>query len=510
MPTSAAASLRAPGTILLVSCYELGHQPHGVAMPAAFLARAGFAPAALDLSVEGLDAAKVARARLICISVPMHTALRLGMRAAAEMRALNPSAHICFHGLYAALNAEWLLAHGGDSAIGGEAEQALVELAEALELGQPPDVPGVSVRGRPAAPRLERLEFLPPVRAALPALDRYARLEREGRHLSVGYVEATRGCRHLCLHCPIPPVYHGRIFAVPVETVMADVRRQVVMGAAHITFGDPDFLNAPAHALRVARGLHGEFPALTFDFTAKIEHVLEHRALFPELVSLGALFMVSAVESLSNAVLAEARQGSHPRRRVRGVRDPRAAGSHSGRLVSFTPGPRSGLPRRARGGGAGGFDRPRGSGPVHDPAAHPARLATARARVRPAVSGRVRSRLVRVSVAPSRPAHGPSPSDGRGRGRSGDARERGCARYVRSRARAGSGGGRSRVAGSSRRRGRWGAPSGSTAAGAAAHRALVLLSRTQRGPVRSSRVGDGAGGLDGPWRAAGRAPNMIR
>jgi radical SAM superfamily enzyme YgiQ (UPF0313 family) len=314
MPTrpadpSAARSLRARGGILLVSCYELGHQPHGVTMPAAFLARAGFAPAALDLSIEELDAAKVARARLICISVPMHTALRLGLRAAAEMRALNPSAHICFHGLYAALNAEWLLAHGGDSAIGGETEQALVELAEALDLGQPPDIPGVSVHGRPAAPRLERLEFLPPVRASLPALDRYARLEHAGEHRPVGYVEATRGCRHLCRHCPIPPVYHGRIFAVPVEMVMADLRRQVTMGAAHITFGDPDFLNAPAHALRVARALHAAFPAHTFDFTAKIEHVLEHRALFPELVALGALFMVSAVESLSNAVLAELDKG---------------------------------------------------------------------------------------------------------------------------------------------------------------------------------------------------------
>jgi len=339
MPTRPAVpGLRAPGSILLVSCYELGHQPHGIAMPAAFLARAGFAPAALDLSVEGLDAGKVAHARLICISVPMHTALRLGLRAAAEMRALNPSVHICFHGLYAALNAEWLLAHGGDSAIGGEAEQALVELAEAIELGQPPDIPGVSVRGRPAAPRLERLEFLPPVRSSLPALDRYARLEHQGEHRPVGYVEATRGCRHLCLHCPIPPVYHGRIFAVPVDAVMADLRRQVAMGAAHITFGDPDFLNAPAHALRVARALHAAFPGVTFDFTAKIAHVLEHRALFTELAALGALFMVSAVESLSDTVLAELDKG-HTRADVfEALRITRAAGlALRPSWVAFTP-----------------------------------------------------------------------------------------------------------------------------------------------------------------------------
>ena len=48
----AGASLRAPGGILLVSCYELGHQPLGTAWPAAFLERAGFAPHQLDLAVD--------------------------------------------------------------------------------------------------------------------------------------------------------------------------------------------------------------------------------------------------------------------------------------------------------------------------------------------------------------------------------------------------------------------------------------------------------------------------
>ena len=332
------SSLRAPGAILLVSCYELGHQPHGITSPAAFLRRAGFDPAALDLSVEPLDPGKVARARLICVSVPMHTALRLGVRAVAEIREVNPSAHVCFHGLYAALNAAWLLEHGGDSAVGGESEAALVELAEALEAGQPPDVPGVSVPGRAARPRLERLDFPPPARDLLPSTDRYTRLEVVGEHRLAGYVEATRGCRHLCLHCPIPPVYHGRVFAVPIEVVMADVRSQVARGTAHVTFGDPDFLNAPTHALRAARALHAEFPSVTFDFTAKIEHVLEHRGLFPELVSLGALFMVSAVESLSDMVLANLAKG-HTRADVfEALRIVRAAGLPlRPSLVAFTP-----------------------------------------------------------------------------------------------------------------------------------------------------------------------------
>ncbi len=330
--------LRAPGAILLVSCYELGHQPLGIASPAAFLRRAGFDPTALDLSVEGIDAGKVARARLICVSVPMHTALRLGVRAVAAIRELNPAAHVCFHGLYAALNAEWLLEHGADSAIGGETEAAIVELAEALEAGRAVTAAGVNLRGRTAAPTLERLDFPPHVRDLMPPLARYARLERDGTHGLVGYVEASRGCRHLCLHCPIPPVYHGRIFVVPVETVLADIARLVKMGAAHITFGDPDFLNAPTHSMRIARTLHAGFPALTFDFTAKVEHVLEHRALIPELVANGALFMVSAVESLSDTVLANLAKG-HTRADVfEALRIVRAAGlTLRPSLVAFTP-----------------------------------------------------------------------------------------------------------------------------------------------------------------------------
>ena len=101
--------MRLPGDVLLVACYELGHQPLSVAWPAAFLERAGYTPAVMDLSVEPFDPEKVTRARFIAIAVPMHTALRLGVIASRRIRSLNPTAHICFYGLYAALNAHELL-----------------------------------------------------------------------------------------------------------------------------------------------------------------------------------------------------------------------------------------------------------------------------------------------------------------------------------------------------------------------------------------------------------------
>ncbi len=77
--------LRSPGAVLLVSCYELGHQPLGAAMPLGFLTAAGFAPSATDISVEDFDPAKVQRARFVGISVYMHTALRLGVRVAQRV-----------------------------------------------------------------------------------------------------------------------------------------------------------------------------------------------------------------------------------------------------------------------------------------------------------------------------------------------------------------------------------------------------------------------------------------
>jgi radical SAM superfamily enzyme YgiQ (UPF0313 family) len=296
-------SIRAPGGVLLISCYELGHQPLCAALPLGFLERAGFTPAALDIAVEPFDLDRIARARLIAISVPMHTALRLGVRVAERVREINPSARVCFYGLYAALNSDYLLEHGGDYCIGGECEVPLVNLAEALDAGRSGPIDGVTQRGAAARPFLQRLPFPMPKRAALPSLDKYARLEHKGERRVAGYVEASRGCLHLCTHCPIPPVYGGRFFVIPQEVVLEDVRAQVRAGATHITFGDPDFLNGPGHALKVVRAIHGEFPQLTFDFTAKVEHILERREMFPELGRLGCLFMISAVESLSDRVL---------------------------------------------------------------------------------------------------------------------------------------------------------------------------------------------------------------
>jgi radical SAM superfamily enzyme YgiQ (UPF0313 family) len=317
--------------VLLISCYELGHQPLGVALPVGFLERAGFSPDAMDIAVEEFDEQKITHAAFIGISVPMHTALRLGVRVADRIRELNPACHICFYGLYASLNSEYLLEHGVDYCLGGEYEKPLVALVESLDSGASGEIKsaeganksgeiegaisenesaaseieieGVSRRGKIALPVLEKLAFATPNRSVLPPLEDYAQLDEDGECRTAGYVEASRGCLHLCTHCPIPPVYGGRFFVLPQEVVLEDIRRQVKAGATHITFGDPDFLNGPSHSLRVVRAMHEEFPSLTFDFTAKVEHLLKRGEGLPEFAEAGCLFIITAVESLSDRVL---------------------------------------------------------------------------------------------------------------------------------------------------------------------------------------------------------------
>jgi radical SAM superfamily enzyme YgiQ (UPF0313 family) len=329
--------------ILLLSTYELGHQPLGLASPAAHLTAAGHNVWCRDLAVEALDEGLVREAELVAISAPMHTATRLGARLAAQVRTLNADCHIAIFGLYAALNTEALLAAGADSVIGGEFETPLVALAESLDAGggrrtaDPPPLPlgegwaegassprpsvvrppssvvtGVRTAAEDGGVFLGRQAFLTPRRDQLRPLDRYARLEVGPRRKLAGYVEASRGCAHGCRHCPVPAVYGGRLRIVPEAVVLEDIRHLVAIGAEHITFGDPDFFNGVRHSLRIVEAMHAEFPALTFDATIKIEHLLEHRRHLPALAAAGCLFIVSAVEAIQPHILEILAKGHAP------------------------------------------------------------------------------------------------------------------------------------------------------------------------------------------------------
>src|SRR5262249_23235238 len=142
-------------------------------------------------------------------------------------------------------------------------------------------------------------------RSGLPALARYATLQMpDGSRRVVGYTEASRGCKHVCRHCPVVPIYDGQFRIVQPDVVMADIAAQVRAGAQHITFAAPAFLNGPTHAMRIVEALNREHPAVSYDVTIKIEHLLAHRDLLSGLADTGCAFVTSAVESVDDRVLA--------------------------------------------------------------------------------------------------------------------------------------------------------------------------------------------------------------
>ena len=296
--TAGLAHLEQRFKVVLINPYELGRQPFALASPTAWLSRAGFDVECIDLALDKLTPGKLAGAGLVAFSVGMHTATRIAIEALPKVRELAPCAHLCVYGLYAPMNETFLRARGAGSVLGGEFEPALLDLAQRLRNGDT-----VSTR-RETTVSLEKVAFIAPDRSRLPALARYAKLILpDGTQRVAGFAEGSRGCKHLCRHCPVVPVYQGRFRVVPEAVVMADIRTQVAAGARHISFGDPDFLNGPTHALRLARALHAAFPDVTFDATIKVQHLIEHSVLLPEFARLGCLFVTSAVESVDDRVL---------------------------------------------------------------------------------------------------------------------------------------------------------------------------------------------------------------
>lgn len=286
--------------VVLISTYELGHQPFGLASPAAWLSREGHNVSCIDTSQQALrdHESTIAAAGAVAFYLPMHTATRIAMHAIRRVRALNPKARLCAYGLYAPMNEERLRDLGIEKIIGGEFEKDLVGWATT------PPQPGDRSNGAPATVSLDKLRFLTPDRSSLPPLRKYAKLRLpSGEERVTGYTEATRGCKHLCRHCPIVPVYNGSFRVVQKEVVLADIRQQVAAGAQHITFGDPDFFNGPTHSIAIVKALHREFPALTYDATIKVEHLLQHSELLPILRDTGCELVVSAVESFDDQVL---------------------------------------------------------------------------------------------------------------------------------------------------------------------------------------------------------------
>ncbi len=295
--------------VLLVSGYELGHQPYHLGMGAAHLRNRGHEVRCLDLSVDKEASEWIDWCDAVAVSVPMHTAARVGVEFARSVRRSRPEVPVAFYGLYASVATDAFAGGASETGcwgIAGEYGRALGDWVDRLEGG------GESLGIRSSTITLEKQDPLLPARDLLPPIDRYARLALRGERRLVGYVEATTGCSHKCKHCPVPIVYSGRIRKVAIEALLEDIQQLVGAGASHITFGDPDFLNAPGFASEVVRELHLAFPELTFDCTAKVEHIIRHEDLWPHLARRGLIFVVSAFETTNSEVLRILDKGHRP------------------------------------------------------------------------------------------------------------------------------------------------------------------------------------------------------
>ena len=113
---------------LLISTYDLGRQPFGLASPAAWLRREGLEVTCVDTSRTALQDEQIAAANVIAFYLPMHTATRLAEPLIARCRSVNPGARLVAYGLYAPLNAAWLGERGVGDVIGPEAERELVRI----------------------------------------------------------------------------------------------------------------------------------------------------------------------------------------------------------------------------------------------------------------------------------------------------------------------------------------------------------------------------------------------
>lgn len=297
--------------VLLVSTYDLGRQPFGLASPAAWLRASGVEVSCADVAKERLPEEAVRSADLVAFYLPMHTATRLALPVIDRVRVLNPAARLAAYGLYAPLNASLLTARGVTAILGGEFEADLVAVATqpspSSDVGNDAEA-DMKVRA-PYRPGVARLEFRVPDRSGLPALSTYATLQVGDERRTAGYTEASRGCKHHCRHCPIVPVYNGQFRVVSPDVVLADAAAQVAAGARHVTFGDPDFFNGPKHARTIMERFARELPGTSYDVTIKVEHLLAHADLLPVLRDTGCAFVTSAVESLDDEVLATLRKG---------------------------------------------------------------------------------------------------------------------------------------------------------------------------------------------------------
>ena len=277
---------------LLISTYDLGRQPFGLASPAAWL-RARRLGRRVRRRREGEACRRDALdgADLIAFHLPMHTATRLAAPVIAQCAGVNPvGAPVRVRPVRAAQRRLAAVARCRRRVRRGVRRGSRAHR----------DVTDCGARGRVAASCVSTAAS--PARSAVtrsaPAHSfpraRSHRAAAAAKYATLQMPDGEPAARRLHGSEPRVPA------SVPALSGRADLQRPVPRRAAATSCWPtsprrsppapstsrsaiPDFFNGPTHAMRIVEALHAAHPAVTYDVTIKVEHLLQHRDLLPRL-----------------------------------------------------------------------------------------------------------------------------------------------------------------------------------------------------------------------------------
>ena len=239
---------------------------------------------------------------LVLLSVQQFEGIERAVRLAYEIRARYPAATVVAFGQYAQMNSRAFL-DLVDGVIFDEPERVADDLAGvAMAKSGLDDVPAMLTRAglRPPAPR-RRLAVSKPARDLFPSLVHYP--AHHSTFGLMGNIEATRGCHHKCTYCSVYGAYDGGVVAYEADAALADALQLADQGVRHFCFIDAEFFNSRKLGLEIIERLRAEVGPCTFEFTTRVDHILDYTAELERLVDLGVRRVTSALEFPSDRIL---------------------------------------------------------------------------------------------------------------------------------------------------------------------------------------------------------------
>lgn len=287
--------------MLVVSPFEAELQPLAAACAAAAMAGHGATVRGWDADVDR-DGMPDEAFDLILLSVQQFEGLDRGLSLADRLRAAHPDVPIVAFGQYAQMNTRAFLK--SVDAIAMDEPERIAEDLCGLAAGTLPltEVPALLTTSglRPRPPR-RRISLNRPARDLFPSLVHYP-----AHHTALGLmgnIEVSRGCHHKCTYCSVYGAYDGGVAAYELEPVLADVAQLADEGVRHFCFIDAEFFNSRTIGVEAIRRIAAEVPGSTFEFTTRVDHILDYTDLLRELVSLGLRRVTSALEFPSDRIL---------------------------------------------------------------------------------------------------------------------------------------------------------------------------------------------------------------